>query len=115
MCSSDLGVRADEDFAGDASFGPEALEQYNGLRLRWFDQWLKGMDTGVAEEPPVKIFVMGGGSGKKIYDVLGLNARIDHGGRWRFESQWPIAALLSSRASAVSRGTRPLPWLIANR
>ena len=40
------GVRADEDFAGDASFGSEALEHYNGLRLRWFDQWLKGLDTG---------------------------------------------------------------------
>jgi putative CocE/NonD family hydrolase len=86
------GVRADEDFAGDASFGPEALEHYNGLRLRWFDQWLKGMDTGVADEPPVKIFVMGGGGGKKTYDVLGLNGRIDHGGRWRSESQWPLAA-----------------------
>jgi uncharacterized protein len=86
------GVRADEDFAGDASFGFEALEHYNGLRLRWFDQWLKGMDTGVAGEPPVRIFVMGGGSGKKTYDVLGLNGRIDHGGRWRSESQWPLPA-----------------------
>jgi putative CocE/NonD family hydrolase len=86
------GVRADEDFAGEAAFGTEALEHYNGLRLRWFDQWLKGLDTGVADEPPARIFVMGGGSGRKVYDVLGLNARIDHGGRWRHESQWPPAA-----------------------
>lgn len=86
------GVRADEDFAGDVSFGPAALEHYNGLRLRWFDQWLKGMDTGVAGDPPVRIFVMGGGGGRKTYDVLGLNGRIDHGGQWRSESQWPPAA-----------------------
>ena len=85
------GVRADEDFAGEVSFGPDALQHYNGLRLRWFDQWLKGMDTGVADEPPVRIFVMGGGSGRKVYDVLGLNPRIDHGGRWRSEDAWPIA------------------------
>jgi uncharacterized protein len=86
------GVRADEDFAGEVSFGPEALQHYNGLRLRWFDQWLKGMDTGVADEPPVRIFVMGGGSGRKVYDVLGLNGRLDHGGRWRYEQNWPMSA-----------------------
>jgi len=94
------GVRADEDFAGDLSFGPEALEHYNGLRLRWFDQWLKGLDTGVAGEPPVRIFVMGGGSGKKLYDVLGLNGRLHHGGQWRSESQWPRA------------GTHEAPWYL---
>jgi uncharacterized protein len=94
------GVRADEDFAGDVSFGPEALEHYNGLRMRWFDQWLKGIETGAADEPPIRIFVMGGGSGKKVYDVLGLNGRLDHGGRWRTEKQWPLA------------GTRETPWYL---
>ncbi|HZO82553.1 MAG TPA: CocE/NonD family hydrolase [Candidatus Binataceae bacterium] len=94
------GVRADEDFAGEASFGPAALEHYNGMRLRWFDQWLKGLDTGVADQPAVRIFVMGGGSGRKLYDVLGLSGRIDHGGRWRLESQWPPA------------GVRETPWYL---
>jgi predicted acyl esterase len=27
--------------------------------LRWFDYWLKGMDTGIMDEPPVKLFIMG--------------------------------------------------------
>ncbi len=94
------GVRADEDFAGDVSFGPAALEHYNGMRLRWFDQWLKGMDTGVADQPAVRIFVMGGGSGRKVHDVLGLNGRIDHGGQWRFERQWPPA------------GAHETPWYL---
>jgi len=85
------GVRADEDASGDAWFGPEAIETYDGIRLRWFDHWLKGIETGVTEEPPVRIFVMGGGSGRKSFDVLGLNGRLDHGGRWRTESQWPLA------------------------
>ena len=38
---------------------------YLSLRLRWFDAWLKGEPNGVAEEPPVRIFVMGGGSGRR--------------------------------------------------
>jgi len=27
--------------------------------LRWFDHWLKGMDSGLMKEPPVRLFVMG--------------------------------------------------------
>jgi uncharacterized protein len=27
--------------------------------LRWFDYWLKGIDTGIMKEAPIKIFVMG--------------------------------------------------------
>ena len=25
--------------------------------LRWFDRWLKGIDNGVMDEPPVTVFV----------------------------------------------------------
>jgi len=28
-------------------------------QLRWFDQWLKGIDTGIMEEPAVKMFTQG--------------------------------------------------------
>ena len=85
------GVTMDQEFSGDVTFGPDAIDHYNGLRLRWFDYWLKGLDTGVINEPPVQIFVMGGGSGKKTYDVLGLAGRLHHGGRWRGEQEWPLA------------------------
>ncbi|RMF84190.1 MAG: CocE/NonD family hydrolase [Nitrospinota bacterium] len=44
---------------GEVDFGPEAAIDFNGLRLRWFDYWLKGRDTGIMEEPPVRYFVMG--------------------------------------------------------
>jgi putative CocE/NonD family hydrolase len=53
-------------------FGNNAPLDLNHLYLRWFDYWLKGMDNGVATEPPVKIFVMG-----ENY--------------WRFENEWPLA------------------------
>ena len=61
--------------AGSHYFGIAADAQALGLdeiHLRWFNQWLKGEDTGILEEPPVRIFVMGD-------DV------------WRDENEWPLA------------------------
>ncbi|WP_218265904.1 CocE/NonD family hydrolase [Saccharolobus shibatae] len=39
--------------------------------LRWFDYWLKGIDTGINEEKPIKIFVMGSN-------------------KWRESEEWPL-------------------------
>jgi len=44
---------------GDIDFGAEVSFDYNALRLRWFDHHLKGIDNGIMDEPPVRIFVMG--------------------------------------------------------
>jgi putative CocE/NonD family hydrolase len=57
---------------GDIDFGPDALISLHDIQLRWFDHWLKGIDTGILDEPPVKIFVMGDN-------------------RWRDEREWPLA------------------------
>ena len=59
----------DHDFGVTA--GGDAVDLV-GLHLRWFDYWLKGIDNGVIDEPPVRIFVMG--------DNL-----------WRHENEWPLA------------------------
>lgn len=76
-----------QTFAGDIDFGSDAaFEDNNSLRLRWLDQQLKGLYTGIEDEAPVKIFVMGGGSGRR--DGAG---RLMHGGRWRDEQEWPLA------------------------
>ena len=78
-------------YAGDVDFGPAATldgqlaADYLALRVRWFDAWLKGERNGVAAEPAVRIFVMGGGSGRR-----NAEGRLDHGGRWRAERDWPI-------------------------
>jgi putative CocE/NonD family hydrolase len=78
-------------YAGDVDFGTAATldgslaSDYLTIRLRWFDAWLKGEKNGVAEEPPVLLFIMGGGSGTK-----NAAGRMDHGGRWRAEKDWPI-------------------------
>ena len=78
--------------SGDADMGPQSIldnnldRDYNHLRLRFFDYWLKGTENGWDQEPPVRIFVMGGGSGRR-----NSQRRLDHGGRWRTEREWPLA------------------------
>jgi len=57
---------------GTVEFGPTAVIDMNAYWLRWFDQWLKGSDSGFMKEPPVRIFVMG----ENV---------------WRDENEWPIA------------------------
>jgi len=74
---------------GDVDFGPDAAlteEQGNKLQLSWFDQTLKGNNTGILSEPPVRLFRMGGGDGRK--DGAG---KLRHGGSWIAESSWPLA------------------------
>ncbi len=76
-------------FAADVDFGPAARwgdAVYNAERLRWFDRWLKDVPNGVENDPPVRIFVMGGGSGRRTRE-----GHLDHGGRWRSETEWPLA------------------------
>lgn len=40
-------------------FGPAAEIDRRALHLRWFDYWLKGIDTGIMSEPPVRVYLMG--------------------------------------------------------
>ena len=47
-------------------------------QLRWFDYWLKGIETGIMIEPPVKLMIRTGGGTMKDY-------------RFRFENEWPLA------------------------
>ena len=55
------------------------------LQLRWFDQFLKGQDTGILAEAPIKLFVMG--------------ANI-----WRDEQEWPLARAVETRYYLHSAG-----------
>jgi putative CocE/NonD family hydrolase len=73
-------------FAGEIEFPPDAALDFNAWRLRWFNRWMKGVGNGVDQEPPVLLFVMGGGSGKKT-----STGKMEHGGRWRAEKEWPLA------------------------
>lgn len=80
-------------YSGDVDFGPAATIDGNlapnwaEFRLRWFDHWLKGVRNGVDAEPPVRLFLMGGGSGRR-----NVEGRMQHGGRWIAAGDWPVPA-----------------------
>ena len=57
---------------GDVDFGADSMADLDDLELRWFDYWLKGIDNGIVDEPPLRLFIMG------------VN-------RWRDEHEWPLA------------------------
>ncbi|NET05302.1 MAG: CocE/NonD family hydrolase [Symploca sp. SIO2B6] len=44
---------------GTVDYGAEANSPVDQLQVRWFDQFLKGIDTGILEEAPVSLFEMG--------------------------------------------------------
>ncbi len=75
-------------FVGEVEFGESVKwgdHILNQERFRWFDYWLKDVETGVRSDDPVRIFIMGGGTGGM--DAAG---RIHHGGQWRYEKDWPL-------------------------
>jgi putative CocE/NonD family hydrolase len=83
-------------YSGDVESGPgstlDALGHgdLDAQRLAWFDRHLKGSSKS-DPDPPVRIFVMGGGLDGKGVGRKTPEGRLMHGGRWRAESAWPIA------------------------
>jgi putative CocE/NonD family hydrolase len=49
-----------------------ATIDFDAIHLRFYDRYLRDLDNGVDDEPPVQIFVMGDN-------------------RWRLENEWPLA------------------------
>ena len=56
---------------GDLDFGPANYVDERAVQLRWYDYTLKGIDNGMAGEPPVALFQMGRN-------------------RWRFHDDYPL-------------------------
>lgn len=83
-----------KSWSGDVDFGEASTidgnlaKNWRDLRLRWFDHWVRGVDNGVDREPAVRLFLMGGGTGRK--NAVG---RMQHGGRWIIGDDWPLPAL----------------------
>jgi putative CocE/NonD family hydrolase len=73
--------------AGDCLFSAAAAIDYEAVRLRWFDQWLKGLDTGLQEAPPVRYFMMGGPAPRDLPQAG--HAPIWRAGTWRNAPTWP--------------------------
>jgi putative CocE/NonD family hydrolase len=90
----------EQTWSGEVDFGNDAAESLNDFRLRWFDRWLKGVDNREESRAPVRLFVMGGGSGRR-----NLAGRMEHGGTWRDESDWPLARTRFVDLYLHARGT----------
>jgi len=76
---------------GDRDFGEDAGKDELALAIRWLDYLLKGIDNGVKEEPPIKIFVMGENE-------------------WRYENEWPLARTAFTKYYFHSDGSKD-GWL----
>jgi len=60
-----------------------------GEAVKWFDQWLKGVDTGVMDEPPVTVFVR---EFRRPASVVAVEA-----GEFRCEADWPVPGVEARR------------------
>ncbi len=81
--------------------GPAHLERpfhdFHGEILRWYDHWLKGKETGVLDEPPVKVWVMGEN-------------------KWRYGDDWPLPETEWTKLYLTSWGRlRPEPFTPGSR
>ncbi len=72
--------------AGEVAFTRDAGIDLLGFRLQWYDRWLRGIKNGVDDEAPVRIYIMGTGD-----DRRSASGRLQHGGFWRAEREWPLA------------------------
>ncbi len=87
---SHVGMRGDATYCRDVDFGPDSawgVQRYFEEQLAYFERWLPDTAPGQpGDEAPVRIFVMGGGTGRMTAD-----GKLDHGGAWRDEQEWPLA------------------------
>jgi putative CocE/NonD family hydrolase len=72
--------------AGEVEFTRDAGIDLLACRLRWYDRWLRAQKNGVDDDAPVTLYIMGTGS-----DRRSPAGRLQHGGFWRTEREWPLA------------------------
>ncbi|MDB5425005.1 MAG: hypothetical protein JWQ29_2421 [Phenylobacterium sp.] len=77
-----MGPFGHGDLSGDLAYpGSDKLSVGGGQELRWFDYWLKGIDNGIMDEPPVSYFMMGPARKGAYSPINGL----------RTSANWPPA------------------------
>jgi uncharacterized protein len=115
---SHVGMRGDSSSTLDVDFGPQSVwgvQRYFEEQLAFFERHLRDGPAPPADEPPVRIFVMGGGSGRRTEA-----GKLDHGGEWRGEHEWPLARAVAAtyhlhgdgslRRETQPAGTEPLRY-----
>lgn len=72
--------------AAGVDFGSEAIIDWDGYIIRWFDYYLKDIENGLENDPPVHVFVMGRN-------------------QWRAALDWPLPQTQFTRFYLHSNGT----------
>jgi len=88
---------------GAVDYGMSAQNPIDEIQIRWFDHWLKDIDTGLLEEAPISLFEMGSNSWQEFNSLPnqqttfylasdGLaSMREDSGMLWHEESETEIS------------------------
>ncbi len=72
--------------------------------VRWWDQWLKGRETGIMDEPMLRVWLQDSVAPQPMYDV--------RPGRWVSEDAWPSPRLeLRTYSFAGERSLAPVQSL----
>ncbi len=68
--------------SGDLAYpGEDTLPGAFRNEIRWFDYWLKGVDNGIMDEPPVSLYMMAGAR----------KGALSPKNRWMTSANWPPA------------------------
>jgi putative CocE/NonD family hydrolase len=65
------GINAPKKLAIRPTIPKIKFYEFHDEILRWYDHWLKGIDTGIMDGPPIKIWVRGAND-------------------WKFSNDWPL-------------------------
>ncbi|WP_269933416.1 CocE/NonD family hydrolase [Aminobacter sp. HY435] len=65
--------------------------------LRWWDHWLKGKETGVEDDPAMRLYVMDSEPPREWY--------LERQGRWIAEQQWPSLDIATKTLALGANGT----------
>jgi uncharacterized protein len=74
----------DHDWPEMAVPGPRI--DFRSEMLRWYDRWLKGIDNGVTDEPPLNLYVRGWTRPRELMPLV-------DSGVWHAETAWPPARM----------------------
>jgi uncharacterized protein len=69
--------------------------------LRWWDYWLKGIDTGIMDEPPLRVWLQDAVRPRTSYEV--------RPGRWLAEPAWPSPNLTTRQLFLTPTGLLEAP------
>jgi len=77
----EMGPFGHGELSGDLEYPGTAGIRGNATEIRWFDYWLKGVDNGIMDEPPVKAYMM----------ASARRGAVSSKNRWMSFGDWPPA------------------------